>query len=406
MDNPCISPADILLPNIDDYTSWACIACDQFTSEKKYWEELGEFVRGKKTTLDLILPEIYLDGNEDERIEKINGNIESYLNGGVFSEYKNSFILTVRSTPFNKCRVGIVGKLDLETYDYKKGVRHFIRATEDTIEERIPPRLKIRKDAGVEFPHIMVLYDDEKLSIAEKLYEKRDTLKKLYDFDLNMGGGHITGYLVDDNAMVINAFNGLLDGERLLKKYGTNDKFLFAVGDGNHSLATAKTHWENLKKTLSLDEIKSHPARYALCEFVNVYDEGIKFEPIFRFVSGINRTDFSNELKTVFNDIKTVKDGVYKKSAGNNLAKSISDIDCFIKEYLNKKGGKVDYIHGEKNIINLVESDINSVGILLDKFCKNDLFKIVSNYGTLPRKTFSMGEGIEKRYYLEGRRIK
>lgn len=406
MDFTAISPANILIPKVDDMTAWACVACDQFTSELSYWKTLEKEVSGKKTTLDLVLPEVYLDGSEEERIIKINENIKKYLSSGVFEELEKGFVLTVRSTPYAKRRIGIVGALDLEEYDYKKGTKALVRATEGTIEERIPPRLKIRKDAAVEFPHVMVLYDDESRSIGEKLFECRNKFRKLYDFALNMGGGSIEGYFIPESEGLTGDFEKLIDEKTQIRKYGTDERFLFAVGDGNHSLATAKTHWENLKKTLSSDELKNHPARYALCEFVNVYDEGIRFEPIFRYIDGVNAKKFVSEFCEKVKDGYKVFDGMVKCMDGGNVAESIKIVDRFIAEYINANGGKIDYVHGEKNLIDIVKANPNGVGVLLDSMKKEDLFKLVANGGALPRKTFSMGEGIEKRYYLEGRKIK
>jgi len=402
-----IHPAKILLPKTDDYTSWACIACDQFTSEIKYWQTLENLVKGKRTTLDLVLPEIYLDDKMDARIEKINQNIRSYTNDGVFCELDEGFILTVRSTPFVKRRIGLVAKIDLDEYLYSKKSDALIRSTEGTIEERIPPRLKIRKDADVEFPHVMVLFDDEKREILETLYENRNNYKKVYDFDLNMDGGHIEGYFIDNCEEVLSKFDKLLDSNRLIKKYGKEDKFQFAVGDGNHSLATAKTHWNNLKKTLSDEQIKTHPAKYALCEIVNIYDEGIYFEPIYRFVTGVDEEKFLSGLKSVdMGKVRVYANGTMKAFNGTvALPEGITATDEYIKNYIDKNGGTVDYIHGESNLTTLIDEK-GGVGILFEKLNKEDLFKYVSMRGAFPRKTFSMGEGIEKRYYLEGRRIK
>ena len=402
-----LHPAKILLPKTDDYTSWACIACDQFTSEKEYWTELERQVKGKRTTLDLILPEIYLDEKTDERIARINENIRRYIKDDVFRELKDGFVLTVRSTPFVKRRIGLVAAIDLDEYEYSKKSDALIRSTEGTIEERIPPRLKIRKDAEVEFPHVMVLFDDEKREILEELYKNRSSYKKMYDFDLNMGGGHIEGYFIGETDSVIKKFDALLDDERLIKKYGKADRIQFAVGDGNHSLATAKAHWNNVKQTLTPEEKSLHPAKYALCEILNIYDEGIYFEPIYRLVFGVDKSAFLDGLKKIDAGNIEIYDGKETVSFSGiaTLPEGIAATDAYIKGYIEKFGGAVDYIHGENNLKKLV-SEKNGVGILFDKLKKEDLFKHVSSRGAFPRKTFSMGEGIEKRYYLEGRRIK
>ncbi len=392
----------ILLPNVSDMEKWACIACDQFTSEEEYWRELYEFVGDAKSASKLVYPEVYLEDDTDNRIKKINAEMKRYIDEGVFTELKEGIILTVRSTPFVERRIGIVASVDLEHYDYKVGKKPLVRATEGTITERIPPRLKIRKDALVEFPHIMVLFDDDKREIAEDLYEKRASFKKVYDFNLNMGGGKIEGYFIEDYKPVLEKFEKLLNAETLMKKYGKVDEFQFAVGDGNHSLATAKAHWENVKKNIPESEWDTHPARYCLAEFVNIYDEGIYFEPIFRFVVGVDKEAFIKGLMEVEGDY-TVIGGEKKleKKSSVTLPETITGIDGYIKTFIEKNGGKVDYVHGEKNLEELVEKE-QGVGIFLPKMDKSELFKFVSACGALPRKTFSMGEAVEKRYYLEG----
>ncbi len=388
MDKQVILADNILLPNTDDMTAWACIACDQFTSEPEYWQTLDSEVKGKKSTLNLTLPEIYLEDNADARIEKINQNIKGYLADGTFNKLEKGFILTIRKTPFVDRRIGLMTAIDLEEYEYSPKSDALIRATEGTIEERIPPRLKIRKNADVEFPHVMVLFDDENREITEELYKNRNNYKKVYDFKLNMKGGEIEGYFIDDYQMVI-------------------DKFLFAVGDGNHSLATAKTHWNNVKKTLDESEWATHPARYALVELVNVYDEGIYFEPIHRYVYGVDREKFLSGLKTVDGGKMRIFDGqaMTSKDGANDLPTGIRSVDKYIKDYITQNGGVVDYVHGDENLTKLVSIRDDAVGIYFEKLDKGDLFRYVSKNGAFPRKTFSMGEGIEKRYYLEGRRI-
>lgn len=402
-----ITSAEILIPQNVEMSKWACVACDQFTSEIEYWDALASFVGDAKSTLKLTLPEIYLNDNAEERIRVINKNIKDYLAGGVFSALPKGFVLTVRSTPFVERRVGIVACVDLDAYDYKNGAKALVRATEGTIEERIPPRLKIRENADVELPHIMILFDDEKRLITERLYEKRAEFKKLYDFDLNMGGGHIEGYFIPESEDVPSAFSDLLDEERLTAKYGKADEFAFAVGDGNHSLATAKAHWERVKAGLSEYEKTTHPARYALAEFVNIYDEGIYFEPIFRFVKGVERAKFITALKNRVAGHYRVADGnsALDVSGDAPLPAVISAIDAFIAEYIAANGGAVDYVHGEENLFKLVAADDSAAGVMPDVLDKRDLFRYVSERGSFPRKTFSMGEGVEKRYYLESRLI-
>lgn len=405
MKNDCFLPAKILLPDSVDMEKWAVVACDQFTSDLSYWQKLREFIGNEKSTLDLILPEIFLDDKCDERIEKINRNIENYLNSGVFRETEEGYILTVRSTPFVKRRIGLIGKIDLEKYEYT-GSSAKIRATERTIEERIPPRLKIRKNAKAEFTHVMILFDDEKREITEEMYKKRGEYKKLYDFTLSMGGGSIEGYFVPKKEPLLKRFGDLLDTERLIKKYGRADEFLFAVGDGNHSLATAKAHWNAVKESLPEEEKADHPARYALAEAVNIYDEGIYFEPIHRIVKGVDAKKFTDGLRDINADFSFYAEGREEKSGKSaDLPTSIKVVDDYIKGYIEKFGGAVDYIHGDDELKELVDNGKGSVGILFKKMDKSDLFKFVLDNGSLPRKTFSMGQGREKRYYLEGRKI-
>ena len=398
---------NILLPNTTDMTCWACIACDQFTSQPEYWQKLENLVGGKPTTLDMILPEVYLEDNLDERIKKVNQNISKYLEKGAFKTLPKGFILTVRKTPFVERRIGLIGAIDLEEYAYSKKSDALIRSTEGTIEERIPPRLKIREKAQVEFPHVMVLFDDEKREITDKLYLERESFEKVYDFELNMNGGHVEGYFIKDVERVKEMFSNLLCQERLINKYGKVDNFAFAVGDGNHSLATAKTHWNVIKQNLTEEERKTHPARYALVEFVNVYDEGIYFEPIHRFVFGVDKKKFLQGLSKIDGGVMRVFDGeeVEIRRGENSLPEGITEVDAYIKNFIAENGGNVDYVHGDEDVKNLVRENSDSVGILFEKLDKSLLFKYVSNNGAFPRKTFSMGEGIEKRYYLEGSMI-
>lgn len=403
----CFRECSVLLPHNVDYTKWAVVACDQFTSEIDYWKNLENFVGDSYSTLNLVYPEIYLNDQPEKRIEKINSNIQDYLNKGVFKSLDNGFILTIRKTKFVPKRVGLIGMLDLEEYDFTVGSKSKIRATEGTIVERIPPRLKIRENALMEFPHIMVLIDDEKRDIIESVYENRNNLEKVYSFELNMDGGEIEGYFVKDCDSIKEKLSHLLDDDRLISKYGKKEELLFAVGDGNHSLATAKTHWENVKKGLSSSEMESHPARFALVEIVNIYDEGIYFEPIHRFISNVDTKKFLQGLQSIdCGKVKTYNGEMAYINNSASLPDGIRNVDEYIKQFILQNGGEVDYVHGDENVKKLVDENSNSVGILFDKLDKKMLFKYVIDNGALPRKTFSMGEGIEKRYYLEGRKIK
>ncbi|MBE5757300.1 MAG: DUF1015 domain-containing protein [Clostridiales bacterium] len=401
-----LRPADILIPKIKDFTKWSVVACDQFTSESEYWTTLKELVGKEYSTLNLVYPEIYLEDNTKERIKLINDNMVKYLEDGVFDEYKNCFILTVRDTKYVKNRVGLIGVVDLEEYSFEFEKKPFIRPTEATVKERIPPRIEIRKNAVLEFPHVMLLVDDEEENVIEDLFKKKEELKKIYDSDLNMDGGHIAGYLIEDTAPVLEKFESLLNKDRLVKKYGKEERLLFAVGDGNHSLATAKVMWESIKPTLTKEEQETSKARFALVEICNVYQEAIYFEPIFRFVTGIDKDAFLKGLESINFGKVTLYDG--EETVYNNdlsVPETIINVDEYIKDFILNNGGKVDYIHGVENVKNLVDK-FGGVGIIFDKFDKNSLFKYIIDKGILPKKTFSMGEGIEKRYYLEGRRIK
>ncbi len=400
-DFTCVFGADVLLPNTDDYTSFAVVACDQFTSNGEYWQELADLTKGKLTALDMILPEYYLNGDYSSRIQTINENIKNYVNQAVV--LKNSMVLTVRETASGIKRTGLVLAVDLEAYNFIKGEKPLIRPTEATIQDRIPPRLKIRQDASAEFPHVMMFIDDEKRSIVEGLYANRSALEKVYDFNLNMDGGHLTGYRVTDIKKVQDGFNALIERDRLINKYGEDVPFMMAVGDGNHSLATAKAHWENVKaQTGDL----SHPARYALCEVVNIYDEGIIFEPIHRLIKGVNREDFLSGYSKL--DHGTERVYCDKETAfGGSLSvpQAIAVTDKYIADYIAKNGGEVDYIHGDDDVKALADGDNCAVAILFSSINKSDLFRDVVRGGNLPKKTFSIGEAREKRYYLEGRKI-
>ena len=397
MQNLCFKPANILLPEKEDHKKWSVVACDQYTSQPKYWESVENEVADANSTLRLVFPEIYLNDNDEERIKNINANMEKYLSEGVFKEYKDALIYLERTTGENKTRCGILGVVDLDSYEYKSGTDAKIRATEGTVIERIPPRVKIRENAPLELPHIMLLYNDAE----DKVMKAVDKGEKVYDFDLMKNGGHLSGWLVADNSAVLKALE-ILDGE--------ND-MLFAVGDGNHSLATAKTCWENIKSSGEYRE--DHPARYALVEIVNIHDSALFFEPIHRIVTKVDTEklvkafydtyEIGEEGQKVTFVVKGEKKDLYIKNPDNELA--VGTVQSFLDKYLRENEGEIDYIHGEDVVLELSMEE-NSLGILLPAIDKSEFFAGIEKDGSLPRKTFSMGEAFEKRYYFEARKIK
>lgn len=409
---------DILLPNKSvDMSKWAVVACDQYTSEPEYWEGVKKATEGSPSALNVIFPEVYLSKDNAPIIESINKTMHEYLDTGVLQSIGEGFVLIERSTPITPKRLGLVMAVDLEDYSFVREDKANIRATEGTVVERIPPRVKIREHAPIELPHIMLLIDDRNKSVIEPLYENRDKLTKLYDFDLNMNGGHLRGWHVTDTAPVEKALAKLLDEDVLKEKYGSTDEvMLFAVGDGNHSLATAKACWNNLKATLSAEEQKNHPARYALVEVMNLHDEGLEFEPIFRSVFNVDTADFLDGLYKAVKDsglkcdykcyTYTTKDGRKDLMLPSNAAVAVGLVQDFIDAYIKSHAGsEVDYVHGEDSLKQVTDAAPNRVAITLPPLAKNDLFDYVLKVGAFPRKTFSMGEAFEKRYYVEARKI-
>ncbi len=425
-----LKPADILLPKSSvDLSKWAVIACDQFTSEPEYWKQVEEYVGEDASTLHLIFPEVYLeDGNKEERIAHIDQMMERYLKEGIFQSYPNTFLLVHRTTSLGHSRWGLMAALDLEQYDYSKESKSLIRATEGTILSRIPPRKEIRKNALLEIPHIMVLIDDKKKEIIETLYAKRDQLRKVYETKLMQEGGTIEGFLVEkkeDLALVATGFEHLFDA------LDPNNPILFAMGDGNHSLATAKSCWEDKKATLTEEERKSDPARYCLVEIENIHDDGLTFEPIHRLL-------FHIDFETFCEAIEQFSSGgrVEKISSFDALCKSVNDekIEGQKFGYVDSDGPKlfvlenpecaiaagtiqkvidllsnegkvgVDYVHGT-GIVRKMACENGNAGIILPDISKQTFFETVKHDKAFPRKTFSMGEAREKRYYLEARKI-
>lgn len=385
----------ILLPKNADMTAWAVNACDQYTSDNKYWEDLKQFVGDKPSALKLIYPEIYLKDDTQNRINAINANMSKYLNSGVFYEVTGKFILVERTTQ-SGTRTGIVLAIDLEDYSFEKGSKALIRSTEATILERIPPRVEIRKNAVIELPHVMLLFDDKQNVVLGNI--KRG--KVLYDFELNMGGGRIKGTEILNTEEVIVSFESLAKGDR----YGNGQHIMFAVGDGNHSLATAKTCWENLKSTLSEEERKTHPARIALVEAVNLYDTALAFEPIHRLVKTDKGEEFANGLRLSGSGKAQVaiNGKVRDIPFPHDIPQGIRQLDECIADFIAQNGGEVDYIHGEDE---LKSFSSQGAGVLLPPIGKDAFFRLIVTGGNLPRKTFSMGEGNEKRYYIEAKKI-
>jgi len=426
----------ILMPRRDvDLQKWAVVACDQYTSEPEYWSSVAQEVGSAPSTLNLIFPEVYLeDDDKNQRIERINAAMEEYLAQGILEDQGQAFFLVQRHTPETSPRWGLMAALDLEQYDFSKDSTSLIRATEGTILDRIPPRKQIRKNASIELPHIMVLIDDPEKTVIEPCAAEAASLQKVYDFELMKNGGHITGYKIEDEVSlqrIADALHKLADPASFSKKYGAEDVLLFAMGDGNHSLATAKSVWEDVKQEYSGDkDVMQHPARWALVEIENIYDEGLVFEPIHRVLFNSDFNQFSSELEKIgsveFTALSS-SDEVMKRVASDETQHIIGYVDAerigvfmvknpnstiaagtaqeAIDALVQKESTNVDYIHGQLSTETLGCKQGN-IGLFLPALDKSDFFRTVIHDGALPRKTFSMGEANEKRYYVEARKIK
>ena len=413
--------ADILIPQNVDFTKWSVVACDQYTSEPEYWEDVKNIVGGNPSTLNIIYPEVYLEEeNSENRIKNINETMQRYLDDGLFLETLDSIIYTERTQSDGRTRKGIIGMLDLDEYDFSNGSQSMIRATEGTIIERIPPRQRVRRGAPLELPHIIMLIDDRTKSIIEPLAEKTERFEKLYDFDLMKNGGHLKGYLVDEvvKQEILGEIEKLGDKAAFEEKYNVKDKgvLMFAAGDGNHSLATAKSCWEEIKKTLSDKEKENHPERYALVEVMNIHDDALEFEPIQRVIFDVDGEKLLEAFKAYYETSDTDNGGqrvdyvvngregsVYIKNPSSNLP--VGSLQNFLDKYLAENGGRIDYIHGN-DVVRSLAKEPNTIGFMVDAMEKNDLFLTVIKDGSLPRKTFSMGEAQDKRFYLECKKIK
>jgi len=416
-----------------DLTKWAVIACDQFTSQPEYWNDVEKIVGNAPSTLNLTFPEVYLERpSGEERIQNIQATMRKYIDEGILQPHDG--LVYVERTVDGKTRKGLVLCLDLEAYDYNKGSSSLIRATEGTIVDRLPPRMKIREGAMFELPHILVLIDDPNRTVIEPLRAAKSSLETLYDFDLMLDSGHLAGYAVSDELenQVVEALRRLAQPETFAAKYGIDKDqpvLLFAMGDGNHSLATAKAIWEKIKSQVGMD----HPARYALVEIENVHDEGLEFEPIHRVLFGLKKDLFADLEKTFGADftyqpvaspeemVKAVdsakgdrqaiglvgggKDFGVIEIANPSSNLPVGTIQAFLDVFLKEGGAeKIDYVHGEDVTVKL-GSQPNNAGFYLPGMSKSDLFKTVILDSALPRKTFSMGEAHEKRFYMEARKI-
>ena len=379
----CFKEADILLPkkynNPEFMQKWSVIACDQYTSDLNYWDKVKNFSGNNMSALNLIFPEIYLECESEEeqreRIKNISENMKKYT--GDFVCFEKAMFLIERTLKNGAVRSGIVGAVDLEQYSYAKDSQAKIRSTEETVISRIPPRVKIRENADLEMPHVMILYDDERNILINSL--KNQEMKKIYDFKLMQDSGGIKACLLDKKN---------IDFVKDTLANFKNQDFLFAVGDGNHSLATAKACYENIKK--SNQDYLNHPARYALAEIVNIYDESLEFEPIHRILFDIDRRDVTEKIS---------------KNLKPEEIKQVKPLQIFLDDYLEKYGGRIDYIHGEREVRELAKQD-NAMAFICETIPKAGFFEAIAKSGTLPRKTFSMGEADDKRFYIECRKIK
>ena len=416
-------PAEILLPRTEEMEKWAVVACDQFTSQPEYWQKAEALVGDAPSALRLVLPEVYLNGADvDSRIDSINITMERYLVDGVFRSLPDSLIYLERTQSDGRVRRGLIGCVDLEQYDFTPGSGALIRATEGTVLERIPPRVRVRERAPLELPHVMLLIDDPKGTVIQPLAGETGAMESLYDTDLMLGGGHVRGWRLTEGQMgrTAAALNALKTPEAMAEKYGMADAapLLFAVGDGNHSLATAKACYEKLKKVTPEDRWASLPARYALVEVVNLHDEALTFEPIHRVLFHVDGHDLWAAFQTFYPGAHTSAgeghtvevcgqglDGLW--TVPNPMAQlAVGTLQAFLDDYCKHRPEvEIDYIHGD-NVVRALGSQPGNLGFLLPPMGKDQLFRTVMADGVLPRKTFSMGEAQDKRYYLEARRIR
>lgn len=421
MNSTAFQNADLLIPkDTVDMSKWAVIACDQYTGEPEYWDEVKKLTDGVPSSLNLILPELYLEDKDvAQRIENIHKTMNEYISNGIFKEYKNAMVYVERVQSNGILRQGIIGAIDLEKYDFSKGSSSEVRATEATVIERIPPRIRIRQGAPLELPHIMILIDDPDFTVIEPLADAVSEDSKLYDSVLMQNGGSVKGYLLDSAVQekVDAALCALSDPELFCKKYGLSDSpvLLYAMGDGNHSLATAKEFYEQLKKADSDKDFSNHPARYALAEIVNLHSDALKFEAIHRLVYDVDCKKLISEMTDALELSETEISDQYFVCTCDNVEKklyigkkssnlSVGSLQNFLDGYIKENGGKIDYIHGSDTVKSLAEKH-GGLSFVLPDMDKSQLFPTVIKDGALPRKTFSMGHAEDKRFYIEARKI-
>lgn len=442
----CLRVPQIMMPKEGtDLYKWSVIACDQYTSQPEYWKETEEIVGTAASALHLILPEVYLEeADEAERVAEIHQTMEKYLADGTLQQQPRGFMLVERSFGKKYSRCGLVVEIDLEAYEYKKGAHSLVRPTEMTVEERIPPRLRVRQKAAVELPHIMLLIDDPDCTVIEPLMAAKNRYQQIYDTELMQKGGHISGWLIPEGEItddIMLKIEQLAEPEIFRERYHLKEDYPllnFAVGDGNHSMATAKAAWENIKKDLTEEEKKNHPARFCLCEVVNIQDKSLEIEPIHRVVFNVNEEELlcaagkyyeeqgcrliiadETQLEEAGGQAKPdVKGDIIHSftlcsARGRKILKvlnskwgiAVAALQSFLDDFLaSHSESRIDYIHG-MDVVEQLGMKEGNVGIFLPEVLKEDLFIGVIKDGVLPRKTFSMGEANEKRYYMECKKI-